>query len=171
MSSKITVISGTNRPGSFTALVSVKYAELLKNNGVDVNLLNLESLPSSIIESEIYGKLSKDMEHVAKQYITDVDKFVFIVPEYNGSYPGIVKLFLDALPPRLWATKKAGIVGVSSGAAGNLRGQEHLTGVLNYLKVNVHYNKPKLSHIERTWESDPKLLERLEEHVRQIIDF
>jgi chromate reductase len=171
MSSKITVISGTNRPHSFTALVSMKYAELLKNSGVEVDILFLEALPTSIVEHEIYGRLLPDMEVVAKQYIMDVDKFVFVVPEYNGSYPGIVKLFLDALPPRLWAKKKAGIIGVSSGAAGNLRGQEHLTGVLNYLKVNVHYNKPKLSHIEQTWENDPKLLDHLQEHVNQIIEF
>jgi len=66
----------------------------------------------------------------------------------NQYYPGLLKTFLDGIPPKIWTDKKALIVGVSDGRAGNLRGQEQLTGVLHHLKMNVHYDKPKLSAVE-----------------------
>jgi flavin-dependent dehydrogenase len=34
-----------------------------------------------------------------------------------------------------------------------MRGQDHLTGVLHYLKMHVHYHKPKLSGISKALES------------------
>jgi NAD(P)H-dependent FMN reductase len=76
----------------------------------------------------------------------------------------------------MWTAKKASIVGVSTGQAGNLRGQEHLTGVLNYLKVNVHFNKPKLSLVDKLFNEDKQTLnektrERLAESVSQLIEF
>ena len=39
------------------------------------------------------------------------------------------------------------LVGISDGRAGNLRGIEHMTAILHYLKVHVHYNKLILSKI------------------------
>lgn len=172
----ITVISGTNRPDSYTHLVSQEYAKMLSEGGVEVKLLSLQELPNDFISSDLYGKRSERMERLLAEFINNVNKFVFVVPEYNGSYPGIVKLFLDGIPPRMWATKKASIVGVSTGQAGNLRGQEHLTGVLNYLKVNVHFNKPKLSHVDKLFNEDRISLnedtkKRLQESVVQLIEF
>ncbi len=68
------------------------------------------------------------------------------------------------------------VVGVSTGQAGNLRGQEHLTGVLNYLKVNVHYNKPRFSSVDRLFSEDKQNMneearKRLSESMHQLIEF
>jgi NAD(P)H-dependent FMN reductase len=172
----ITVISGTNRPESYTRLVAQEYAKMLMDNGVEVKMLSLEDLPNDFIISDLYGKRSERMDAIIGEFINNVNKFVFVVPEYNGSYPGIVKLFLDSIPPRLWTGKKANIVGVSTGQAGNLRGQEHLTGVLNYLKVNVHFNKPKLSLVDKLFNDDKQTLnedtrKRLAESMHQLVEF
>jgi NAD(P)H-dependent FMN reductase len=172
----ITVISGTNRPESYTRLVAQEYTKMLMDSGVEVKMLSLEDLPNDFIVSDLYGKRSERMEAIIGEFINNVNKFVFVVPEYNGSYPGIVKLFLDSIPPRMWTAKKASIVGVSSGHAGNLRGQEHLTGVLNYLKVNVHFNKPKLSLVDKLFNEDKQTLnedtrKRLSESMHQLLEF
>ena len=116
------------------------------------------------------------MEQVISKYVRDAQKFIFIIPEYNGSYPGIWKTFIDIVPPRYFKDKKAGIIGVSSGHAGNLRGQEHLTGVLHYLKVHVHYNKPKLSGVESLVSADGALTDErsvkvLREHAVAMANF
>lgn len=116
------------------------------------------------------------MRQIIETHIEGADKLVFVIPEYNGSYPGILKLFLDGMPPRLLRDKKAGIIGVSDGRAGNLRGQEHLTGVLHYLKVHVHYAKPKLSSIEEALGKNGEItrdetIRQLAEHARLMIEF
>ena len=45
----------------------------------------------------------------------------------------------------VWPNKKALLVGVSTGRAGNLRGLEHLTSSLMHLKINVHPNRLPVS--------------------------
>ena len=50
---------------------------------------------------------------------------------------------------KVWWGKKALLVGVSTGRSGNVRGMEHLTSILNYLKVVVHPNKLPISSVDR----------------------
>ena len=46
------------------------------------------------------------------------------------------------------------MAGVSTGRAGNLRGMEHLTGVLLYLKANVYHNRLPLSVVHTLLNDD-----------------
>jgi len=72
-----------------------------------------------------------------------------------------VKLFIDACSIRNYADnfkgKKAAIVGVAAGRAGNLRGMEHLTGVLNYLGTTIMPNRLPISSIGGLLDEDKKL--------------
>jgi chromate reductase, NAD(P)H dehydrogenase (quinone) len=143
----ITIISGTNKPNSNTFKVASKYAQLLQNQDVEYKLLSLELLPENIAFGELFGRRSAAFQEILNLYITPSDKFLIVSPEYNGSFPGILKLFLDAIHPDVNRGKKVLLAGVSSGRAGNLRGMEHLTGVLNYLGIHVHPNKLPISSI------------------------
>jgi chromate reductase, NAD(P)H dehydrogenase (quinone) len=156
--SKIILFSCTNRPNSFTLKVSRIYKDILSSKGIECELFSFEKLPENLMVSDTYGNRSSEFEAVIKQYISGQDYFVFIVPEYNGGFPGVLKLFLDAVPPREWTGKKACLVGVSSGRAGNLRGMEHLTGILNYLKMHVFYNKLPISLIDKITDAGGKFV-------------
>jgi len=137
-----TIISGTNRVGSNTLKVAKEYQRLLKEKGIEAKLLSLEGL--NLL------KRDKDFEQMENEVITPTDKFLFIVPEYNGSYPGALKLLFDTGKSHaLWWHKKALLTGVSTGRAGNVRGMEHLAGVLNYLKVTVYPNMQPLSVVDK----------------------
>lgn len=144
----ITIISATNRPDSNTEKVATYYQSVLKGLGVAANILSLKNLPESVLHSDLYGKRSPEFQEIIEKYVEHQEKFIFITPEYNGSFAGILKVFLDAIPPRLWTDNKACLVGVSTGRAGNLRGMEHLTNILNYLKVNVYHNKLPISRVD-----------------------
>jgi chromate reductase, NAD(P)H dehydrogenase (quinone) len=155
----ITIFSATNRPDSYTEAIARLYAELLHARGQQAQVFSLRDLPEGLDDPMIYEQRGQALSGLINSLIENVDKFVFVVPEYNGSFPGILKLFIDAVPPRVWRDKKAAIVGVSSGKAGNLRGQEHLTGILHYLRMHVHYLKPKLSGIEGLMDDQRKLID------------
>ena len=144
----ITIISSTNRLDSNTEKIAKYYLSILKNKTFQVDLLNLKELPESFLFSDLYGKRSDEFQKIIDKYIEQQTKFIFIVPEYNGSFPGILKGFLDAVSPKLWLDNKACLVGISTGRAGNLRGMEHLTNILNYLKVNVYHNKLPISRVD-----------------------
>lgn len=147
--SGITIFSGTNRPGSYTLKVSRSYQKLLEHAAPDAKLFSMEDLPHDISFNEVFGKRTPAFSEIISNYIDQSEKFVFIVPEYNGSFPGIVKVFLDAVHPRHWTDKKAALVGVSQGRAGNLRGIEQLSMILNYLKIHVYHNKLPVSVVDK----------------------
>jgi NAD(P)H-dependent FMN reductase len=58
-----------------------------------------------------------------------------------------------------WWGKKALLTGVSTGRAGNLRGMEHLTGILHYMKVVVHPNKLPISIVDKLMSEDGDLVD------------
>jgi len=133
----ITIISGTNRPASNTLKVAKYYQKTLAEKGLQTHLFNLEDLPESLISSDLYGKRSPEFDPI-QQLIANTSKFLFIIPEYNGSFPGVLKTFIDACNfPESFYDKKAALVGLSSGKYGNIRGIDHFGGVCSYLHLNV----------------------------------
>ena len=68
------------------------------------------------------------------------------------------------------------LVGLSDGRAGNLRGIEHMTSILHYMKVHVLYNKMLLSKIGEEMDVKGNLLkpeteERINRQVSEFLDF
>ncbi|MCD6068052.1 MAG: NADPH-dependent reductase [Bacteroidetes bacterium] len=165
--SGITIISGTNRPGSNTIKIAKHCEELLNGMGIPTLFYSLEDVPENLAFSEMFGKRSPGFEQMIHTYVDSSNKFLFVVPEYNGSYPGILKTFLDSVHPNHWNFKKAGLIGVSDGRAGNLRGIEQLTLVFNYLKMTVFYNKLPISSIKKLLDENGKLSD---EHTEKALE-
>lgn len=133
----ITIIAGTNRANSNTLKVAKFYQKQLTKKGLTTELLDLQDLPSTLISTDLYGKRSKDFEKI-QELVSKTTKFLFVIPEYNGSFPGVLKTFIDACNfPDSFYDKKACLVGISSGKYGNVRGIEHFNGVCAYLHLNV----------------------------------
>jgi chromate reductase len=144
----ITIISSTNRPGSSTLKVARYYQKVLREKGIEAGLLSMAQLPENLIASDLYGKRSEEFQQL-QDVITATDKFIFIIPEYNGSFPGVLKVFIDACAfPESFYEKKAALVGISSGKYGNIRGIDHFTGVCHYLHLNVMPLKLHIANIK-----------------------
>jgi NAD(P)H-dependent FMN reductase len=147
------IVSGTNRRDSYTIRVARQYELLLQEKGLDSSFLSLEGL--NVLErNPVFEKIEKDL-------IIPSSKFIFVAPEYNGSFPGVLKSMFDISDvTRAWPGKKALLTGVSTGRAGNLRGMEHLTGVLHYLKVVVHPNKLPISVVDKLFNPAGRIADR-----------
>lgn len=74
-----------------------------------------------------------------KAAIRAADAVIFVTPEYNRSFPGVLKNALDhASRPfgdSAWAGKPAGIIGISPGAMSTAMAQQHLRNVLAALDM------------------------------------
>lgn len=177
----ITIIVGTNRKKSEAKNFGKKYYELLKSVNQNVNFLHLKDVDTSIYNPDMYDEsLHQDLLKIQDDWLIPTNKFIFVIPEYNGGMPGALKMFIDAVSirkrPETFDGKKAAIVGVSSGRAGNLRGMEHLTGVLNYLGTTVLPNRQPYSSIHKLLDkqgniTDEPTIEVIKKHVEQIIIF
>lgn len=139
-----TIVAGTNRPKSYTLKLASYYQRKLKAKGLSAGILSLTELPESLIHTDLYGKLSPEFQPI-QDIVTATDKFLFIIPEYNGSFPGIFKMFIDACKfPESFYGKKAALVGLSTGKYGNVRGIDHFTGVCHYIHLHI---MPLIVHI------------------------
>ena len=88
-----------------------------------------------------------------QKLINASEKFVFIIPEYNGSFPGILKVFIDACEfPKSFSGKKAALLGISTGKYGNIRGVDHFTGVCHYINLDVLPLKLHIPHIHKEFD-------------------
>ena len=179
----ITVIAGTNRKGSRSKQVAKQYFDLInKDTEEECKFLALEDLSDDFIHSLMYVEEHQN-DHLAAQqdeYFTPADKLIFIVPEYNGSFPGIFKLFIDAISIRNYKSnfqgKKVALVGVASGRAGNLRGLDHLTTSLNYLKMNIYPNRLPIPNIEDVMDdrgefTDRVIIAEIKNHIKGFLKF
>lgn len=177
----ITIIVGTNRNKSEAGKFARHYEKELVSKGETVNFIHLKDIASDLYHSEMYDEpLQDSLMTLQDDIMIPTKKFIFVIPEYNGGMPGALKMFIDALSIRLrnetFSDKKAAIVGVSAGRAGNLRGMEHLTGVLNYLNTTVLPNRQPYSSIFKIMNKSGELIDEdakqiLTNHVNQIINF
>jgi len=172
----ITIIAATNRPNSNTLKVAKYYQQQLKTKGVASNLLSLEHLPADVLNTDMYGKRSEAFQKI-QDLITATDKFLFIMPEYNGSYPGVLKVLIDALNfPDSFYDKKAALTGISSGKYGNIRGVDHFTGVCHYVHLNVLPLRLHIPNIKTELDIDGNLIKEdtlkfVNEQIDKFIPF
>jgi chromate reductase len=156
----VTIISATNRPGSSTLKLAQYYQTRLNEKGLEAGLFSLCQLPADIIESDLYGKRSAKFEPI-QQIITNTKKFLFIIPEYNGSFPGVLKVFIDACSfPESFYEKKAALTGLSSGKYGNIRGIDHFTGVCHYMHLHIMPLKVHISEINKEFDENYNLFKK-----------
>ena len=149
-SAPILVVATTNRPNSLTQVVASHYIKLLLQQGSHATLLSLVDLPADFTQSALYANQGKNEQfnQLAEQ-INIAHKFVFIVPQYNGSFPGVFKTFIDGLtePRRIFANKKCALVGLSKGFQGAIIALSHLADICMYLGMIVYPLQPKLHSI------------------------
>jgi len=138
----ITIISGTNRKDSNTYKIAKEYQHFLYAKGIEAGILSLE-------DKDVLH-YNADFKRIEYEMLIPSSHFIIISPEYNGSFPGVLKLLFDSSRSHeIWFHKKALLTGISTGRAGNLRGMDHLADVLNYLKITVHPNRLPISVVDK----------------------
>lgn len=143
----ITLLNATNRPNNRTAAVSHTYKQLLSKLEIPYQYLSLQDIKGEWLIAQSVGNKVSELETLINTYINEAQKLIIISPEYNGSFPGILKLFIDCLPHKALEHKKIALTGVATGRGGNLRGMDHLTGILHYLNAEVLPFKLPISRI------------------------
>jgi len=168
----ITIVASTNRPDSKSRKLANLYKRLLEEKGHSANVLSLEDMPKDYIESALYENSGKDETfNKLRKQMEDSRRFFFIIPEYNGSFPGVLKIFIDGLKyPDSIKGKKAALAGLSSGSMGTALGLSHFTDVLNYLGCSVFANKPRYFNIEKSFDGENFTNKLYEEVCNEQID-
>jgi NAD(P)H-dependent FMN reductase len=172
----ITVISGTNRPGSNTRKVAAAIQEMLHRTDQETTLIDLAELPLEIFAGASYAD-KPDGFAAFQEVVLSADGLLSVVPEYNGSFPGALKYFIDMLRfPESLYEKPAAFVGLSAGRWGGVRAVEHLEMVFQYRHAHLFGRRCFIPRISTVLDdsgsiADPGTAGRLEKTVTDFAVF
>lgn len=146
----ITIISGTNRPGSRTLEISRLVLADFKKHGIDAQILDLQNIPLKDLDGNQYSDNKPQAMVKALEMLHDSSGYYFVCPEYNGSMPGALKYFIDHWEyPRTFEYMPVAFLGLG-GRFGGLRPIEHLQQVMNYRNAFVF---PERIFLFNVWSS------------------
>lgn len=133
----ITIISGTNRPGSNTHKIAARVEASYKTLGANAQVLDLAGLPADIFSPTSYAEKPAEFKRFSDAILAS-DGLVVITPEYNGGMPGILKYFIDMLPfPESFESRPVCFVGLAAGIWGALRPVEQLQAIFGYRNAYI----------------------------------
>jgi len=171
----IEIISGTDRPNSNTIKVARFMEKLYQESGIDAHLLDLAELNTEDAASGEYYQGAKGTFKEGVDRVTKADGLLMIVPEYNGSYPGYLKLFIDYWKyPETFEFRPVAFIGLG-GRFGGLRPVEHLQQVFGFRNGFLFPNRVFLTNIKDVFKdggvTDPMLLDLLKVQTREFARF
>jgi chromate reductase, NAD(P)H dehydrogenase (quinone) len=133
----ITIISGTNRPGSRSLEVSKIVLSCFQKHNVPAQILDIQSIPFKELDGAQYSEKKPGRLLEAIEMLHQSSGYYFVCPEYNGSMPGALKYFIDHWEyPRTFENIPVAFLGLG-GRFGGVRPIEHLQQVLNYRNAFV----------------------------------
>lgn len=177
MSTKVGIIIGTNRPRAMTGEMALYYQQKLSSLGMEPFLIDLRELPADFVFTALYDYRGQHPEYgFFQEQIDTCEKFIIIAPEYNGSFPGVLKAFIDGLRyPDSFRDKKVAFVGLSAGVLGNAVGLAHLSDIMSYMGANVLGLRIKLGEIGKYFKNqqleNPIYEKLIDEQISKFLNF
>lgn len=169
------IISGTDRQGARSLQISHYIQNLYEHLGEKVEVIDLAALPKEELAEMRYGEPASGAWGEAIHKISQSAGLIFVVPEYNGSMPGILKLFIDHWKyPDCFEYRPMCFVGLG-GMFGGLRPVEHLQQVMGYRNSYIFPQRLFLQQIHKVFENgdfkEPHYRERLLDQARGFQKF
>jgi NAD(P)H-dependent FMN reductase len=151
----IPVILGTTRKGRMSARAArFMVSQIERRAGIITELIDISELPMPVDDA---GDGIKDPGFSEK--MTMADALVIVTPEYNHSFPGLLKHVLDSCLKE-YIHKAAGIVGVSAGPFGGVRAIQDLIPVIRELGlVNIFWDV-NFGNVSTLFDESGALLDR-----------
>jgi chromate reductase len=172
----ITLVSGTNRPGSQTLRVTKTIEKIYRDAGAQTQILDLQDLPPEIFSSKSYAEKPAAFVKMNEQLLAS-QGVVIVTPEYNGSFPGVLKYFIDMLKfPESFEKRPVAFVGLAAGMWGALRSVEQLTAIFGYRNAHIFPERLFLPRIDTQLDAENNLSQPLarqlaESQAKGFIDF
>jgi NAD(P)H-dependent FMN reductase len=150
----IPVILGTTRKGRMSANVArFMVQQIEKRADIKTELIDISELPMPVDDA---GEAIKDPVFSEKMMMADA--LVIVTPEYNHSFPGLLKHILDSCLKE-YIHKAAGIVGVSAGSFGGVRAIQDFLPVIRELGlVNIFWDL-NFGNVGKVFDESGKLLD------------
>ena len=165
----IPVILGTSRKGRASVHAANLLADLFNRRaGVRSGVIDIASVPLPVDDA---GEAIKSTEFSTA--IAAADGLVIVAPEYNHSFPGLLKHALDSCLKE-YIHKAVGLVGVSAGPFAGVRVIQGLLPVMRELGLVTIFWDINIGQIGKVFADDGRLLDeafvrRSDRFIRELI--
>ena len=172
---RIAVVCGTNREGALSRDLACEVAKCYQLLEHEVDSIDMSELPEEVLTPTAYAEKSPKVQALIERFL-NCDGAVFVIPEYNGSYPGVLKLFIDMLPfPEGFDARPCAFIGIAAGQFKALRAVEHFQQVAAYRNAYIFPRRLVIGDSFNTMIdgklADDELSERLQEQAAQFATF
>jgi NAD(P)H-dependent FMN reductase len=172
----ITMIVGTNRPGSSTRKVAKHVEETYAALKVPLKVIDLADLSPDIFSPASYIEKPKSF-HAFSDAVVKSSGLVVVTPEYNGGIPGVLKYFIDMLKfPESFERRPVCFVGVAAGTWGALRPVEQLQAIFGYRNAYIYPERVFIPQVTTMLDANGRLnkqdiVDRLKSQAEGFVDF
>src|SRR6476646_10596194 len=163
------VIIGTPRKGRLTEpAANFVFDEASKRSDIETELIDIRKIP---IRMDDAGEALKDSQFCAT--VERADGLIIVAPEYNHSFPGLLKHVLDTNLEE-YIHKTVGVCGVSAGPFGGARMIQNLLPVLRELGLVTIFWDVNFSSVQKVFDKDGLLLDeafigRIDKFLKELI--
>ena len=172
----MTLIVGTNRPGSNTRKVAKQIEGLYAELRTPLHVLDLAHLPPSLFDPGSYGEKPAAFKPFSDA-VVNASGLIVVTPEYNGGVPGVLKYFIDMLKfPESFEHKPVCFVGLAAGMWGALRPVEQLQAIFGYRNAYLYPERVFIPGIGQQLDAegrvkDAELVQRLRQQAQGFVQF
>lgn len=135
---KIGVIVGSLRKGSYNRIVA-EYLKKQLEADYTVEIIEIKNL--SLFNPDLDTESAPEEWTSFRSAVGKADAILIVTPEYNRSFPAVIKNALDIgsrpYENNAWSGKPAALVSVSPGKMGGFASNNHLRQVLTFLNMFV----------------------------------
>lgn len=147
MTSRILVLPGSNRAGSFNAALAAAVSVELAQQGADVTRVSLTDYPLPLVDEDLKNESGIPENAMKLGRLIAAQHGVFLCcPEYNSSIPPLLKNMIDWVsliskdgdkPLKPWAGRYVALGSASNGTFAGIRGLYHVRSVMMNVGAQV----------------------------------
>lgn len=180
---KVLVFAGSTRIASYNRKLAREVAGMARDRGATVTHLELGDYDIPMYNADLEARGTPADVMKLKQLFYEHPAWLVCTPEYNASYPALVKNTLDWLSSpvksdpvwnddfRFSRGKVVGVLSASPGSLGGLRSQSHLIPLLLNLHCWVAPQTYALSRAAEAFDAQGRLKEdSARNRVQSVID-
>lgn len=180
---KVLALAGSTQKGSVNKKLVLEAAEMARQAGAEVTVINLEDYTSPFYDADL-EKNEKMPANAKKLRDLMIQNQVVLIasPEYNGSLSAVLKNAIDwasrseaGAPSReAFTGKKFVIMSASPGPGGGARGLSHLRSIIENVGGNVLQPQVTVPDAYNAFDEsghlkDAKIKTQLQEVINQVI--
>jgi NAD(P)H-dependent FMN reductase len=164
---KILVLAGSARLDSIHRKLARETVAALRAAGLEATLADLRDFPMPIYDGDLEAgqglpTAAKALKELARRH----DGFAIASPEYNGSFPALLKNALDWIsrpepgerPLEVFRGKVAAILSASPGPGGGQRVLRHLRELLEMMSVTVIPEQLSVARANAAFDTNGRLV-------------